>query len=616
MNLKNTPIKKTLLVGFGITILISVFIIGAVLFMMSNLKGAYTNIIEEYVGTNEMVSQCRIDYNIAARNLRDVALSGNMDALNLINTKLTELEKQIVQMEENYPKSLKDRSLLNNFSDTLESWMKEAKAIAEVVRTDRNRAAEMLVNECTPVLNAAADAGTRLAESLQAEQVKIIEQQNLSVTIGFAIIIAVMIVCATGVMIMVIRIVRGITVPTLEVRDALVGMSEGNLAVPVAFKGKNELGQMCDALRGCQATLANVTQDISSSTEQMAKGNFDVELTAHFPGDLAPIQHSINDFVVHMSETIANISSSADQVAAGSEQVSNSAQALAQGATEQASSVEELSATITDISENAKRTASAAEQAGDSLHQAGDQLTTSVDYVKQLNVAMDNISNSSQEISKIIATIENIAFQTNILALNAAVEAARAGSAGKGFAVVADEVRNLATKSDEAAKATKDLIDNSMTAVQEGSEAVSKVTASLSKTDELTEQVVVMMENVVNAVESQTQSIIQVTEGIDQISAVVQTNSATSEECAAASEELSSQSNIMHQLMSEFKVSSKINSGFVGGSSSFASSSGSYGGSSSSFAPAAPRAAAPSWEDETDAGYTSSSASPFGNSKY
>ena len=193
------------------------------------------------------------------------------------------------------------------------------------------------------------------------------------------------------------------------------------------------------------------------------------------------------------------------------------------------------------------------------------------DYVKQLNVAMQNISGSSEEISKIIATIENIAFQTNILALNAAVEAARAGSAGKGFAVVADEVRNLASKSDEAAKATKDLIENSITAVREGADVVGKVTESLEQTTVLASGVSKLMDQVTEAVESQTTAISQITEGIDQISAVVQTNSATSEECAAASEELSSQANIMHQLMAEFKVGNRgsLGGGGFNGSSAF-----------------------------------------------
>ncbi|MCI9670354.1 MAG: methyl-accepting chemotaxis protein [Lawsonibacter sp.] len=608
MNFKNMSIKKSLIVGFGTTVLVSVAIIITSLIMMNSQKKAYSDILEHYVETNTLVADCRIDYNIAARGLRDVALSGNVDGLTTVNSKLTELESVMAQMQDTYPKDLSSRSQLDAFVNTLNTWKEEAKTIAEVVKTDRNRAATMIVDECTPALNAAADAGTALAEFLKGEQDKIIAQQNLTSNIGLGVIIGVMVIATFVVLMMATKIIRSITEPSTQVRGALVGFSQGNLSVPVTFAGKNELGEMCDALRTSQKVLNSVIKDISDTTGQMAKGNFDVELTATFPGDLAPIQQSVNQFVLRMSETIANISQSADQVTAGAEQVSNSAQALAQGATQQASSVEELSATITDISENAKQTSTVAEQAGEHVNEAGGQLNMSMEHVKQLNTAMENISNSSQEIGKIIATIENIAFQTNILALNAAVEAARAGSAGKGFAVVADEVRNLATKSDEAAKATKDLIDSSISAVTEGTEAVSKVTDALSRTTVSAGQVTTMMDTVVSAVESQTQAIMQVTEGIDQISAVVQTNSATSEECAAASEELSSQANIMHQLMAEFKVSSKIGGGF--GSSSFGTPS--YSAPSSSYS-----SSSSGWDDsEDEGGYSGADSNPFSSIKY
>ena len=607
MNFKNMSIRKSLIIGFGTTILVSVVIIVASLIMMSSQKSAYSDIIDRYMGANSMVSECRIDYNIAARNLRDAMISGDVSGLSTTTAKIDELTARLADLKETYP--LSDKTKLDSFISTVEEWEVDAKSISDVVRTDRERAAEMIVSSCSPKLAAAAAAGDALAAELQAAQEEIISAQNRSSTIGIAVIVGVMVIATVAVLMMAFQIIKSIVAPSNQVRAALVGFSQGNLAVPVDFVGKNELGEMCDALRTSQKVLHSVIQDISGTTGQMAKGNFDVELTATFPGDLAPIQQSVNQFVLRMSETISNISQSADQVSAGSEQVSNSSQSLAQGATEQASAVEELSATINDISTNAKQTAASAEEARASVGEAGAQVSASNEYVKQLNVAMNNISTSSEEIGKIIATIENIAFQTNILALNAAVEAARAGTAGKGFAVVADEVRNLASKSDEAAKATKDLIENSITAVREGADVVGKVTESLERTTVLASDVVSMMESVAEAVENQTTAIAQVTEGIDQISAVVQTNSATSEECAAASEQLSSQANIMHQLMAEFRISNRA--GFGGGSSSFGSAGSSFSGGDSGWG-----GAAPADEEPIVLSSGRSSDNPFTNVKY
>ncbi len=595
MNFKNMSIKKSLLVGFGTTILVSATIIIISLVLMSSQKGAYTDIIGSYVASTELIADCRIDYNIAARNLRDVILSGDTTALATVNAKLDELDKEFAELEKIFP--LEDRSTLNTFSNAIKEWTAEAQEIANVVKTSQQQAATMTVTQCTPKLDAAAAAGTAAAEALAVAQANIIKKQNTTSTIAIVAIIVAMVVATTAVVLMAGKIIRSIVEPSSQVRGALVGFSQGNLNVPVEFQGKNELGEMCDALRTSQGVLHSVIKDISGTTGEMAKGNFDVELTAVFPGDLKPIQDSITSFIGRMSETIANISQSADQVSAGADQVSNSSQSLAQGATEQASSVEELAATINDISNSSKQTSAAAEDALESVNKAGTQVMASNDYVQQLNVAMDHISTSSQEISKIIDTIENIAFQTNILALNAAVEAARAGSAGKGFAVVADEVRNLASKSDQAAKATKDLIDTSVNAVRDGAEIVGKVTESLQITSELAGGVTALMKNVTEAVESQTTAIAQITEGIDQISAVVQTNSATSEECAAASEELSSQANIMHQLMAEFHISGRTR----------------Y----SAPAAALPSSSSSSWGSSDDsAAYVPSDSNPFGSVKY
>ena len=555
MNLKNMSIRKSLIIGFGITIVVSVIIIIAALFTIENQQTAYDGILDRYVAANEMASQIRIDYNVAARDIRDYVLSGEESSYNEAQERMTLLRTELQELKDLYP--LENRTELTTLDTVVTEWMATASEILALARTDRTGAVTRIVGECTPKLTEAANAGIAVDDVLTVAQEAIVEEQDRSGNITIIVLAAALIIATVFVILLAGKIIRGITAPTMEVSNALTGFSQGNLSVPVTYTGTNELGVMCDALRTSQQVLQSVIHDISSTTGEMAKGNFNVELTASFPGDLAPIQTSVNQFVVRMSDTITNISQSATQVSAGSEQVSNSSQSLAQGATEQASAVEELAATINDISVSSKQTAASAEEARNSVGQAGAQVQASNDYVKQLNVAMTHISTSSEEIGKIIATIENIAFQTNILALNAAVEAARAGSAGKGFAVVADEVRNLASKSDEAAKATKDLIENSINAVREGADVVEKVTESLERTTTLTSGVVTLMDQVTEAVETQTTAISQITEGIDQISAVVQTNSATSEECAAASEQLSSQANIMHQLMAEFQVGNK-----------------------------------------------------------
>ena len=221
MNFKNMSIKKSLIVGFGTTIVISAIIIIASLIMMSAQKNAYQDIIEHYVRTNELISECRINYNIAARSLRDVALSGDQSGLSTVTSKLDELNTDIKGMEDTYPADLKDRTLLNEFVRTLNTWTEEAKLIADVVRTDRDRAAKMIVEECTPALNAAAEAGTVLAQDLQVKQDDIIDQQNLTSTIGIVIIMAVMFAATLVVLMMAFRIIKSIVEPSTQVRGAL-----------------------------------------------------------------------------------------------------------------------------------------------------------------------------------------------------------------------------------------------------------------------------------------------------------------------------------------------------------------------------------------------------------
>ena len=562
--IKNMKIRKSLILGYGVTILISVIIIVAALLMMNNQKNAYTDIIDEHVRAKQLITDCRLESNIAARYLRDAVLSYNSETVNQseINQLISDaaecmgnLDAAIKELAQVYP--LSDTSILTSYTNLANAWEEVAKSISNQVSNGQiTEAANSIVRECTPKLTAAADASRIVADALTQAQNDIISVQNRNSTLTIVAIIVAMAIGALIVVRIALIIIRSIVRPVAQVQDALQGFSEGKLDIPVDYESNSELGEMCVALRTSQHVLNGVIGDTCHLLEEMGEGNFDVRTKdeALYVGALNSILTSVRAINRGLSDALTQINQSAEQVSAGAEQVSTGAQSLAQGATEQASAVQELSATISEISNNSRKNAENSEKATNHANNASQSLNESSEYMQQMVAAMERISESSSEIGKIIATIENIAFQTNILALNAAVEAARAGSAGKGFAVVADEVRNLASKSDQAAKATKDLIDRSINSVKDGNEIVQKVSTALQATSERAGLVMMSVQEITKAAEEESESIAQVTEGIDQISSVVQTNSATSEESAAASEELSSQAALMKELLARFKI--------------------------------------------------------------
>ncbi len=375
--------------------------------------------------------------------------------------------------------------------------------------------------------------------------------------VGMALNVLVVIAASLASIVVALKLSNNISAPMRACAERMKLLVKGDLSSPVPqATGRDETAELTRSTAEMVEGLNDIINDIGYILTEMADQNLDVRSrhSEAYVGDFQSILSSMRTLKVQLSGTMQQINASAEQVSSASGQVSSGAQSLSEGSINQASSVQQLAATISDISASAKRTAEAAKEAGNFVGQAGAQLGTSVGYVQDLNSAMQRILKSSEEISKIIATIENIAFQTNILALNAAVEAARAGAAGKGFAVVADEVRNLASKSDEAAKSTKELIEGSIAAVTEGSQVVDKVTGSLQQTSVYAGHVTTQMDIVVSAVENQTMAIAQVTDGIDQISSVVQTNSATAQQSAAASEELSAEAGSLKDLVEQFTL--------------------------------------------------------------
>lgn len=335
-------------------------------------------------------------------------------------------------------------------------------------------------------------------------------------------------------------------------------LSEGDLTSPVpTVKSNDELAVLSSASNALIGGISTMIHDIDHILEEMARGNFSVDTTKNanaYVGDFAGLLRSVTDINQRLSGTLSQINNAADQVSSGSDQVSAGAQALSEGATQQASSIQELAATINEISSHISRTSDNCEVAQQTTNSSTEAMQSVMNQMQRLIEAMEKIDRSSDEIGKIIKTIEDIAFQTNILALNAAVEAARAGEAGKGFAVVADEVRNLASKSAEAASNTTVLIQESIAAVQNGNKIVQETAQQMNVVAEGSLKVNELINQIVDATREQANSAGQVTVGINQISSVVQTNSATAEESAAASEELSSQSAMLKDLIGSFTL--------------------------------------------------------------
>lgn len=350
-------------------------------------------------------------------------------------------------------------------------------------------------------------------------------------------------------------LIKSIITPVQKLSIAAKKLALGDVNVDCEKIHNDDLGDLMDNF----AEMAAGIKEQVKIADIVAKGDFTVDVKPRSEVDV--LGKALHKLIADENITLNNIREAGTQITVGSEQVANASQALAQGSTEQASAIQQVTASMDEVTQRTKANATEASEANALVNNIKEMAEAGNGQMKAMIQAMDSINESSNTISKIIKTIDDISFQTNILALNAAVEAARAGVHGKGFAVVAEEVRNLAAKSASAAGETSEMIEDSIRKVANGTKLAEETAKSLDEIVKSIDEIVCLISSITVSSNDQATAISQIDQAISQVSTVVQTNAATSEQCAAASEELSNQAVTLKNLIGQYKLLASMQGG-------------------------------------------------------
>lgn len=557
---RNAKISAKLIIGFLIIALIAATLGGFGVYNLQKVSNADKHLYEENTMGVNYSSSAGTYFQRVRYLLLEMTVLDTKDQRDENVTKVKDFTAKITELLTNYGKiPMKDpeeKTTYQTLMKDLASFQEYCDAIYKAEGSgDMNRVKQILMVDADSTI---MDLKTQL-ENLMAMSITHAEEASKSnqqmATTTTRLMIGIILFAVAFAIILGSLIARSISKPIRFLVDAADKLAVGDVNVKIDVNRKDELGQL-------SASFAKMTDNIRNqayTAEKIADGDLTVDVEVRSENDL--LGKKLYEMVHNNNELLSNIATTSEQVAVGARQVSDASIALSQGATEQASAVEELTASLEQIASQTELNAHNANQANELAENAKINAVQGNEQMQEMLLAMEDINESSANISKVIKVIDDIAFQTNILALNAAVEAARAGQHGKGFAVVAEEVRNLAARSANAAKETTDMIEGSIKKAEGGTKIAKDTAEALSKIVNGVEKVANLVNDIAIASNEQATGITQINQGIMQVSQVVQTNSATSEESASASEELSNQAAVLKETVSKYKLK-KITSSY------------------------------------------------------